>query len=211
MTKTCINLIQGPEKDSFGKMRRAMMAKGSFLYLLVSLVCLCLLQGTIGEVYANTRGGANMAITITSTAFTEGGMIPREYTCDGRDISPPLAWSGAPEGTKSLALICDDPDAPVGTWVHWVLFNIPATADELPQSILPDKILEDGARHGINDFRKFGYGGPCPPGGTHRYYFKIYALDTDLTQEPGITKAELLKAMEGRILAEGQLMGRYKR
>ena len=152
-----------------------------------------------------------MAITITSAAFIEGGMIPRDYTCDGRDISPPLAWTGAPEGTKSFAIICDDPDAPVGTWVHWVLFNVPAAADELAQSIPPDRILEDGTRHGINDFGTFGYGGPCPPGGTHRYYFKLYALDTELTQEPGITKAELLKAMEGHILAEGQLMGRYTR
>jgi Raf kinase inhibitor-like YbhB/YbcL family protein len=188
-----------------------MIAKRRVFYLLVSLVCPCLLQGTIGDAYAKTRGGANMPITITSAAFTEGGMIPREYTCDGRDISPALAWTGTPEGTKSLAIICDDPDAPVGTWVHWVLFNIPATADELPQNMPPDKILEDGARHGINDFRKFGYGGPCPPGGTHRYYFKLYALDIELTKEPGITKDELLKAMEGHVLAEGQLMGRYKR
>lgn len=192
-------------------MTSAMIAKRRIFYLLVSLVCLFLFTGTIGEVYAKKRGGAKMAITITSTVFTEGDMIPRDYTCDGRDLSPPLSWTGAPEGTKSLALICDDPDAPVGTWVHWVLFNIPATANELPQSMPPDKILEDGSRHGINDFRKFGYGGPCPPGGTHRYYFKIYALDTELTQEPGLTKAELLKAMEGHILAEGQLMGRYKR
>jgi len=152
-----------------------------------------------------------MAITITSTGFTDGGMIPREYTCDGRDISPPLAWDGVPEGTISLAIICDDPDAPVGTWMHWVLFNIPATVNELPQSMPPDKVLENGARHGINNFRKFGYGGLCPPGGMHRYYFKIYALDIELTQEPGLTKAELLKAMKGHILAEGQVMGRYKR
>ncbi len=188
-----------------------MIAKRRIFSLLVSLVCPCLLQGTMGDVYAQTRGGVNMAITITSTAFAEGGTIPRDHTCDGRDISPPLAWSGVPEGTKSLALICDDPDTPVGTWVHWVLFNIPATASELLQSMPPDKILEDGSRHGINDFRKFGYGGPCPPGGTHRYYFKLYALDAELTREPGITKAELLKAMKGHILAEGQLMGRYKR
>jgi Raf kinase inhibitor-like YbhB/YbcL family protein len=192
-------------------MRIEMIAKREIFYLLVSLGCLCLLQHIIGEVYAKTKGGANMAITITSAAFSEGGMIPREYTCDGRDISPPLAWTGAPEGTRSLAIICDDPDAPVGTWVHWVLFNIPATANGLPQSMPPDKLLEDGSRHGINDFRKFGYGGPCPPGGTHRYYFKIYALDTELTEGLGLTKAELLKAMKGHILAEGQLMGRYKR
>jgi Raf kinase inhibitor-like YbhB/YbcL family protein len=188
-----------------------MIARRRIFYLLVLWICPCLLQGIIGELYATTRGGVNMAIAVTSAAFTEGGMIPKEYTCDGRDISPPLAWTGVPEGAKSLAIICDDPDAPVGTWVHWVLFNIPATADELPQGIPGDKLLENGARHGINDFRKFGYGGPCPPGGTHRYYFKLYALDTELAKEPGITKAELLKAMEGHILSEGQLMGRYAR
>ena len=152
-----------------------------------------------------------MAITITSPAFTSGDMILRDYTCDGRNMSPPLAWRDVPEATKSLAIICDDPDAPMGTWVHWVLFNIPATVNELPKSIPPDKVLENGARHGINDFRKFGYGGPCPPAGTHRYYFKIYALDIELTQEPGLTKTELLNAMKDHILAEGQLMGRYKR
>ena len=152
-----------------------------------------------------------MAVTITSTVFSEGSMIPQNYTCDGEDISPPLAWSGVPDGTKSLALICDDPDAPMGTWVHWVLFNIPAHIRELPAAIPPEKILQNGAKHGINDFRKFGYGGPCPPGGTHRYYFKLYALDTEINLEAGITKAQLLKTMEGHILAEGQLMGRYSR
>jgi Raf kinase inhibitor-like YbhB/YbcL family protein len=152
-----------------------------------------------------------MAITITSTVFSEGGMIPQEYTCDGEDSSPPLAWHGVPDGTKSIALICDDPDAPMGTWVHWVLFDIPAHIMELPASIPPEKIIQNGAKHGINDFRKFGYGGPCPPGGTHRYYFKLYALDTEIDGEPGITKSQLLQAMEGHILAEGQLMGRYSR
>ena len=152
-----------------------------------------------------------MAITITSTVFYEGSMIPQNYTCDGEDISPSLAWSGVPDGTKSLALICDDPDAPMGTWVHWVLFNIPAHIMELPANIPPDKIIQNGAKHGINDFQKFGYGGPCPPGGTHRYYFKLYALDTEINGEPGITKSQLLQAMEGHILAEGQLMGRYSR
>jgi len=157
------------------------------------------------------RGGKKMAITITSTAFTEGSMIPQDYTCDGEDISPPLIWSGVPDGTKSLALICDDPDAPMGTWVHWVLFNIPAHIMELPTKIPPEKIIQNGAKHGMNDFRKLGYGGPCPPGGTHRYYFKLYALDTEINLEAGITKAQLLKTMEGHILAEGQLMGRYSR
>ena len=152
-----------------------------------------------------------MTITITSTAFTEGSMIPQDYTCDGEDISPPLAWSGVPAGTKSLALICDDPDAPMGTWVHWVLFNIPPSAEDLTASVPSKETLDNGAKHGINDFRKFGYGGPCPPGGTHRYYFKLYALDIEINVEAGITKVQLLKTMEGHILTEGQLMGRYSR
>ena len=178
--------------------------------LLVSLLFLCLLQGK-GVVHSKVGGGKEMDIEITSTAFAEGSMIPKRYTCDGEDVSPPLAWTGVPDGTKSLALICDDPDAPVGTWVHWVLFNIPADIKEVPTNVPPQKVIESGAKHGVNDFRKFGYGGPCPPGGTHRYYFKLYALDTELELEPGITKAQLLKAMEGHILAQGQLMGRYKR
>jgi len=152
-----------------------------------------------------------MALEITSSAFSEGQMIPTRHTCDGPDVSPDLAWSGVPEKTQSLALICDDPDAPIGTWVHWVVFNLPAGADGLLAEMPPDAILENGARHGINDFRKLGYGGPCPPGGTHRYFFKLYALDTALELESGITKARLLEAMEGHILAEAQLMGKYKR
>jgi Raf kinase inhibitor-like YbhB/YbcL family protein len=188
------------------------MITGRKIYcLLVFFGCLCFFEDTTYSIYANMGGGVNMAIIITSTAFTDGGMIPREYTCDGRDISPPLAWTGVPKGTKSFAIICDDPDAPMGTWVHWVLFNIPVNVNGLSPSIPPDKVLKNGAKHGINDFRKFGYGGPCPPGGTHRYYFKIYALDTELIQGPGLTKAELLKAMKNHILSEGQIMGRYKR
>ncbi len=158
-----------------------------------------------------TIGGKNMEIKITTRAFEPGGKIPGKYTCDGLDVSPPLAWTSVPEGTKTFALICDDPDAPMGTWVHWVLFNLPADIQELPENIPPERELESGAKQGMNDFRKIGYGGPCPPGGTHRYYFKIYALDTELDLEVGATKRELLKAMEGHILAEGQLMGRYER
>ncbi|MBM3285482.1 MAG: YbhB/YbcL family Raf kinase inhibitor-like protein [Candidatus Aminicenantes bacterium] len=152
-----------------------------------------------------------MDIKVTSTAFEEGGMIPRKYTCDGEDVSPPLAWTGLPEGAKTLALISDDPDAPMGTWVHWVLFNLPATEKGLPEAVPPDKELKNGAKQGRNDFRRIGYGGPCPPGGTHRYFFKIYALDTVLNLPAGATKADLLKAMEGHVLAQGQLMGKYRR
>jgi len=152
-----------------------------------------------------------MAITITSSVFAEGALIPKKYTCDAEDISPDLKWSGVPKEAKSLALICDDPDAPVGTWVHWVLFNIPADVTTLAAGVPSDPVLKNGARHGKNDFRKLGYGGPCPPGGTHRYFFKIYALDTLLTLESGSTKAQLVDAMRGHILADGQLMGKYKR
>ena len=152
-----------------------------------------------------------MTLEITSSAFSEGEMIPTGYTCDGPDVSPDLAWTGVPETTQSLALICDDPDAPMGTWVHWVLFNIPPGARGLPDEIPPDAALENGARHGTNDFGRLGYGGPCPPGGTHRYFFKLYALDTDLDLASGITKAQLIEAMEGHILAEAQLIGKYSR
>ena len=148
---------------------------------------------------------------ITSTAFEEGDLIPRQYTCDGEDISPPLEWADLPEGTQSLALICDDPDAPSGTWVHWVVFNIPAPTSELPEGFPGEEELPDGTRQGRNDFRRIGYGGPCPPGGTHRYFFKLYALDTFLDEAPGITRDELLEAMEGHILVKSELMGRYRR
>ncbi len=157
------------------------------------------------------KGEKSMGITLTSSAFEEGEMIPKQYTCDGADISPPLSWIDMPEETKSLALISDDPDAPVGTWVHWVLFNIPPETHELTENIPPDEMLTNGARHGVTDFGRFGYGGPCPPGGTHRYYFKLYALNTMLDLSGRVTKDDLLKAMEGHIIAEGQLMGKYRR
>ena len=148
---------------------------------------------------------------ITSPAFKEGTMIPRKFTCDDIDISPPLRWSGVPEGTKTFAIICDDPDAPMGTWVHWVLFNLPGNIREIPEGMSQQEMLPNGARQGTNDFGKIGYGGPCPPGGTHRYYFKIYALAKKLDVEAGITKDELLQAMQGSILSEEKLMGKYRR
>jgi len=152
-----------------------------------------------------------MTIKLTSSAFKEGAMIPAQYTCDGKDISPPLNWSAVPEGTQSFALICDDPDAPIGTWVHWVVYNIPDKVTALPENVPPHKSVMGNILQGMTDFRRIGYGGPCPPRGTHRYYFKIYALDTMLNLPAGATKRELLRAMEGHILVEGQLMGRYGR
>jgi len=152
-----------------------------------------------------------MSLVLKSAAFSEGGWIPEKYTCDGDNVSPPLEWSGLPAGTASLALICDDPDAPMGTWVHWVVFNIPSETDGLPENVPPERELKQGGLQGINDFRKIGYGGPCPPGGTHRYFFKLYALDCRLDLPAGITKAQLMAAMEGHILDQAVLMGRYSR
>ena len=157
------------------------------------------------------QGGNAMKIHVKSSAFGDGNLIPKKYTCDEIDVSPPLTWDNVPEGTQSFALISDDPDAPVGTWVHWILYNIPATARELPEAVPADEILADNARQGTNDFRRIGYGGPCPPSGTHRYFFKLYALDTEMALDPGMTKMQLEKEMEGHILREGKLMGKYKR
>ena len=157
-----------------------------------------------------------LTINLTSTAFSEGVTIPRVYTCDGKDISPPLAWSGVPEATRSLALICDDPDAPRGTWTHWVLYDLPADVTQLQEGIPPHEqvVLGPGgaaARQGRNDFGKVGYGGPCPPGGTHRYFFRLYALDDRPELGAGATKERLVGAMQGHVLAEGRLMGTYSR
>lgn len=148
-------------------------------------------------------------IEISSTAFSEGSQIPLKYTCDGMNISPPLAISHIPPGTQSLALIADDPDAPGRTWVHWVLFNLPAATTQLSENIAPVPNLANGARQGINDFGNYGYGGPCPPSGTHRYYFKVYALDISLNLAAGATKDQVKTAMTGHILSQTQLMGLY--
>ena len=152
-----------------------------------------------------------MTLTVTSSAFTEGSMIPSKYTCDGENISPPVKWEGSPAGTKTFALISDDPDAPMGTWVHWVMWNIPADSMELAENVPPEKSLPNGSKQGITDFQRYGYGGPCPPSGTHRYYFKVYALDAELDLVNTATKKDLLKAIQGKTIAEGQLMGKYKR
>jgi hypothetical protein len=153
-----------------------------------------------------------MKIELTSPAFTERKPIPEKYTCDGADVSPPLHWTGVPQGTKSLALIADDPDAPMGIWVHWVLFGLSPQTKELPENVEKSQHVLGGARQGLNDFRRLGYGGPCPPPGKpHRYFFKLYAVDQQLDLKPGASKQDLLRAMEGHILAEGQLIGTYQR
>ncbi|NWG14890.1 MAG: YbhB/YbcL family Raf kinase inhibitor-like protein [Acidobacteria bacterium] len=152
-----------------------------------------------------------MALQLTSTAFRDGAPIPARYTCDGEDLSPPLAWRDPPAGTRSFALIADDPDAPAGTWVHWVITDIPATATGLPEGIPPDRTLADGSRQGTNSWRRIGYGGPCPPSGTHRYFFRLYALDAALNLAPGAARGDVERAMKGHILAEAVLMGTYQR
>ena len=153
-----------------------------------------------------------MSFQLTSTAFAAGGTIPKKFTCDGPDVSPALVWADPPAATKSLALIMDDPDAPVGTWVHWVLYDLPSSVRDLPEAVPKQEELPSGARQGRNDFRKIGYGGPCPPAGpAHRYFFKLYALEAKVNLKPGATKADLEKAMKGHILAQTELMGRYGR
>jgi Raf kinase inhibitor-like YbhB/YbcL family protein len=151
------------------------------------------------------------AFELKSAAFTAGSMIPSLYTCQGKDISPPLAWTGAPSGTKSFALICDDPDAPMGTWVHWVYYNIPPSVLSLPEAFVKTEKPATGGIHGKSSFGDFGYGGPCPPWGTHRYYFRLYALETMLSLGSGASKKDVLKAMEGHVLAKTELMGTYKK
>ncbi len=173
----------------------------------VGMGVLLILAGCAGqEATPATEGGNDMTIQITSTAFKEGDKIPRIYTCDDQNVSPPLAWTGVPTSTISLALIMDDPDAPSGTWVHWVLYNLPAETTSLAQG------NDGGGTGGKNDFNKLGYGGPCPPrGSNHRYNVKLYALDMVLELKGGATKAQVESAMRGHILAQGQLMGRYSR
>jgi Raf kinase inhibitor-like YbhB/YbcL family protein len=156
-----------------------------------------------------------MPLVLTSPAFTHQGSIPQQYTCQGKDISPPLSWSGIPEGTKSLALIVDDPDAPdpaapKRTWVHWVLYDIPPTATGLEEAI-PSSRLPAGTREGTNDWNRTGYGGPCPPIGRHRYFFKLYALDTVPPDLGAAGKADVEKAMEGHVLAKTELIGTYQK
>lgn len=178
---------------------------------LLLLVLIVLLSGCISE-KKNTEVVNNMQISISSNAFKEGDFIPAEYSCEGKDISPALSWEGIPDGTESIALIVEDPDAPMGTFVHWVLYNIPPEKTSLPEAVPKDETLSDGSMQGRNDFGRIGYNGPCPPPGKpHRYYFRIYALDTKLDLLPGASKAEVEKAMKGHVLAKGELMGRYSR
>jgi len=152
-----------------------------------------------------------MSIFLRSPSFEDKGIIPSKHAYDREDVSPAIQWENLPEGTKSIALICEDPDAPMGDWIHWIVFNIPPTKKGLEEDIPKVEGLSDGTKQGKNDYGKIGYGGPCPPFGTHRYIFKVYALDAKLDLKPGCTKAELLKAMRPHIIDQGEITGLYSR
>ncbi len=157
-------------------------------------------------------GGTPMPLVVKTPAFEAGKPVPKRHTGEGEDVSPKLEWSEAPKGTKSIAVICDDPDAPVGTWTHWVLFNLPPDMRSLAEGQAKDKEFKNGARHGLNDWKQPGYRGPMPPPGkAHRYFFRVYALDAVLGLAAGATRKDVLAAMEGHILAQGEVMGTYKR
>jgi Raf kinase inhibitor-like YbhB/YbcL family protein len=164
------------------------------------------ISSLLGISVGSSSAGKTMKLDVSSSAFSEGQSIPEKYTCDGQNVSPPIKWSGAPANTKSIAIICEDPDAPSGTFTHWVLYNLPGTTKELAEG------SSGGGKEGMNDFGKKGYGGPCPPPGRpHRYYFRVYALDTASLGDAGRSKEEVTAVMQGHILAQGQLMARYKR
>jgi Raf kinase inhibitor-like YbhB/YbcL family protein len=195
-------------------MESAMRKNNSLRYGLFIILGLLILAGSAcrSATEAAQEGDAVMAVLITSDAFKQEEIIPAQFTCDGMDKSPALTWEGIPANAKSLALIADDPDAPIGTWVHWVLYDIPPTLQSLPEDVAKSPFVPGIGTQGINDFRKTGYNGPCPPRGKpHRYFFKLYALDTILELKSGASKVELEKAMRGHILAQGELMGKFGR
>ena len=176
--------------------------------LLLHAGCLLIICGCSHPV----PDSAPLRLWLVSADFSPGGNMPKSFTCDGGDHSPALAWKAPPPGTESFALIADDPDAPVGTWVHWVVFDLPPDERSLPENFPKNGQTADGSRQGSNDFDKIGYGGPCPPSGNaHRYFFKLYALDAKLNLNPGSTKKDVERAMQGHILARGETMGRYAR
>ena len=173
----------------------------------ISILIAAMILGAVPALRAEAE-----KMALTSPAFEEGGWIPEKFTCDGKNISPALKWTSPPVGNQSLVLFAEDWDAPAGLWVHWVLFNIPPTVSNLPEGLPALQTLVNFERNGINDFKNLGYGGPCPPTGTiHHYRFKLYALDAAPRLEAGAARDELLTAMEGHVLAEAQLMGKYRR
>ena len=196
-----------------GKMGKKMLKPGNIfnLTLLVLIMLVFLTACYFTQTKSINKNIGVKLMKLESTAFTANDLIPSKYTCDKQDISPPLIWDEVPENTQSFALICDDPDAPMGTFVHWVLYNIPPESRQLIEAIPKQQELSIGGIQGKNDFGKIGYGGPCPPRGTHRYFFKLYAIDRKLQLKPGATKDELLKAMAGHQLATAEIIGQYQR
>ena len=200
-----------PDTDDSGK-------KGKATHRAALLVLIMIFLPSCGDdpqgaatVPREEAKGAKMAIEVRSSAFEDGDPVPTRYTCDDLDVSPPLSWGSVPDGTQRLALIADDPDAPRGTFVHWVVYNLPPDTRGLPEDVPNQQILPSGAAQGVNGAGSVGYMGPCPPSGTHRYFFKVYALDTQLGLGAGASNEEVLDAMEGHVLGEGQLMGTYRR
>ncbi len=192
--------------------------KRTAVFICLAVLAACAAQGGAAKNRAAGKGGGMKTLKVTSPAFAGGGYIPAKYACGGEDVSPALRWEGAPSGTRSFAVIMEDPDAPAGTWVHWVLFDIPASAGGLPGALPKEDVLRDGSRHGLcwgvneDDFSRIGYYGPCPPPGKpHHYHFTVYALDIAPGLPAGTPKGALLDAMKGHILAQGELVGLYKR
>ena len=184
-----------------------MKALSEKLFIIIFLLIFCL---TISH-KAFSMPVENKKVELSSSAFKANGLIPKQYTCDGINISPSLSWNNIPENAKSLTLILDDPDAPGRTWVHWIIYNMPPISKGLQEGVLPLQNFSHDTKQGLNDFNKIGYGGPCPPSGTHRYFFKLYALDTKLNLEAGATKKQLENAMKDHILAQAELIGKYKK
>jgi Raf kinase inhibitor-like YbhB/YbcL family protein len=179
--------------------------------ILAGAVLACLVAAGCSQEPKSANGHV-VKIHLTSAAFVDGQPIPVKYTADALDISPPLAWTNMPAGTQSLALIADDPDAPAGDWTHWTIYDLPPATKTLAEDQFKVAQFKNGAKQGLNDFKKTGYNGPAPPAGkAHRYYFKLYALNAMTGLPPGANKADLLKAMNGHVLGEGKLMGTYQR
>jgi Raf kinase inhibitor-like YbhB/YbcL family protein len=193
---------------TIGKTSAESLVISRLAFFILAPYCSLLLASSV----LSAEPKASEKMTLRSPAFQPGADIPRKYTCDADDVSPPLRWESLPAGTQALALIADDPDAPGGTWVHWVVYDLTADIAALNEAIPKTETLANGAKQGANDFRRVGFGGPCPPPGpAHRYYFKLYALDAPTALKPRATKAQLLEAIKGHVLGEAELMGRYKR
>jgi Raf kinase inhibitor-like YbhB/YbcL family protein len=199
-----------PERN-FSKRNYSRLASAAGAAVIVALL-LAIHFGSVAAPSPSPQEGKKMSLTISSPSFTNGGDIAKKFTCDGADVSPQLSWSDPPAESKTFALLADDPDAPVGNWNHWTMWNLPQTLRGLPEGVSKDGRLPDGSQQGLNDFRKTGYNGPCPPRGKpHRYYFKLFALDTALDLKPSAGKKDLEAAMKGHILAQAEWMGRYGR